>query len=65
MLNRRKFLKTGAAAIPLAAAIDALQPSTIAKEKKSDSFLFANLGGLVPFAVPTVTDYEVAAITAG
>jgi Hypothetical glycosyl hydrolase 6/Beta-galactosidase trimerisation domain len=47
VLNRRNFLKTGAAALPLSTAIDALQPAV-----KRSAETIADVSGEVPKLVP-------------
>ena len=48
MLNRRTFLKTSAASLPLAAAIEILDPATISGETLAD----AAIGGTAPKLIP-------------
>jgi hypothetical protein len=48
MLNRRTFLKTSAASLPLAAAIQTLNPATVSAETIAD----AAIGGAAPKLIP-------------
>ena len=48
MLNRRTFLKTSAASLPLAAAIETLNPATISAETIAD----AAISGATPKVIP-------------
>src|SRR5215469_6641195 len=48
MLNRRNFLKTSAASLPLAAALDTLHPRAIAAETIAD----AAISGTAPTLIP-------------
>src|SRR5215469_3506149 len=51
MLNRRTFLKTSAASLPLAAAIQTLNPATISAETIAD----AAISGTAPKLIPLPT----------
>ena len=48
MLNRRTFLKASAASLPLATAIQTVNPSTISRETIAD----AAIGGTTPKLIP-------------
>src|SRR5450432_419529 len=55
MLNRRTFLKTGAASVPLAAALQTLHPANNPATLSAATIAEAAIGGKVPKLIPLPT----------